>query len=375
MSQTLHPLPTIFQLRNNCIIKYKDISQLNIKRNGCKLSLKQYQGVTIYSENIDKMKDISFLDDINEYANTYEENYNLHSTEYLKPKGIIRKKLGTISLNQKRKFSRIVENCVNVIYINPKTKDYKKGNYSTFLTLTLPSKQLHTDKSITKCLTRFLENLKKTKKVLNYVWKSEPQKNGNIHFHVLLDKWVDKEYINNRWNIQINTLGYVDRSNSTNPPSTKIHSLGNVKNIVSYIQKYMIKEEKDKRPIIGKIFGYSRSAGKLEYPKMIFEGATINQQNQLMSLLNKGLFKKYDDIDYITLYTGKIYKHLRDKAFTVWQFVKKHYRNMKKITWDEAFDLEDKPIPFSERNNIKSIVKPIQKIIQTSLFDGELKPI
>lgn len=406
------PLPTILQFRNNCVVSYKDTSQLNIVRNGCKDSLKQNNQQTVYTKNIDDLKKLTEIEDINAYADTYQYNYDLHNSEYLNPKGINKKELGTISANQMRKYKRVVENVVNCIYINPKTKDYKKGDYAVFLTLTLPGKQIHPDNMINKILVRLLENLKKTKNVLNYVWKAEPQENGNIHYHVILDKWIDKEYINTRWNKQINKLGYVDRyqlqekeffkngfrlkhssklnkkqqleayknalaCDFTNPPSTQIHSLGKVKNIVSYIQKYMTKQEQGKRPITAKIFGYSRSAGKLDYPKIVYDGLSIQNQNDVDSILKNDL-KYYEneniDTDYIKLYTGKVYEVLRNKAFRVWRLVKKHYATMKQ----RLQDLENKkPVLFVKNEVLKDDYKQssFENIFpKTSLKKVDTKP-
>ncbi len=41
-----------------------------------------------------------------------------------------------------------------------------------------------------------MDNMKKSYQVDYYVWKAEPQKNGNIHFHILMDRWVDYKDIN-----------------------------------------------------------------------------------------------------------------------------------------------------------------------------------
>ena len=59
----------------------------------------------------------------------------------------------------------------------------------TFITLTLPSKQIHSDNDIkSKCLNQFLIELKKNYGVNRYIWKAEKQENNNIHFHIIADK-------------------------------------------------------------------------------------------------------------------------------------------------------------------------------------------
>ena len=65
----------------------------------------------------------------------------------------------------------------------------------TFITLTLPSKQIHSDNEIkSKCLNQFLIELKKNHSVSRYIWKAEKQENNNIHFHIIADKFIKWQY-------------------------------------------------------------------------------------------------------------------------------------------------------------------------------------
>jgi len=94
---------------------------------------------------------------------------------------------------------------------NPLTVD-SSIVYPTFVTLTLPSKQIHTDQKIkNECLDPFIEYLRKTFAVTAYFWRAESQLNGNIHFHILIDKYVPFGEIRRKWNKTANRLGYVDR--------------------------------------------------------------------------------------------------------------------------------------------------------------------
>src|SRR3972149_9919788 len=82
----------------------------------------------------------------------------------------------------------------------------------TFITLTLPSNQIHTDNVIkSKCLNQLLIEMSRYHKVEQYIWRAEKQKNGNIHFHILADRYIFWSDIRNRWNRIVNKLGYVDR--------------------------------------------------------------------------------------------------------------------------------------------------------------------
>lgn len=122
----------------------------------------------------------------------------------------------------------------------------------SFITLTLSSKQIHSDKEIKKILlNQFLIEAKKKWKVEKYVWKSEKQKNGNIHFHILTDSFIPWSELRNCWNRIQNKLGYIDRyeelSHKKNPNSTDVHSMKNIKNVSAYMVKYMTKNETKKR--------------------------------------------------------------------------------------------------------------------------------
>ena len=364
----MHPLPTAVQLRNNQLLIYKDISYSEHSRNGCKASLKQNLK-NVYMQNIKELNKIDEFDDVIEHSKEYEKNINLFNEAY-KDSKITLKQIGTLSQNQQRTVKRLVENFVNTIYINGK----KRGDlFCTFVTLTLPSKQIHSDKLINKCLSRFLENLQQSNKIKNYIWRAESQSNGNIHYHILCDKSIDKDYIRERWNSQVNKLGYVDRSVSDNPNSTDIHGLSKVKNVVSYIQKYVTKTEKGKRPILSRLWGASKGVKLLSYPKVHMESLSTQEYRQMKTIINHPKLREFDKIDFVQLFTGKLYQIINKTATKLWQLVKNHYANMKKLTWEEAFDLNDKPIPYSER--VQEKTKPIQKIIQTSLFNGDLKPI
>ena len=166
----------------------------------------------------------------------------------------------------------------------------------TFITLTLASSQIKAfhrdsvdfwadDKQIKReCFNQLLTELKELKGVTSYVWKAEKQINGNLHFHLLIDKKICWEWLRERWNALQNKFGFIDRysekmrvltkdeyvsmrlkeyknptdkqllqinkawtegvkCNWTNPNSTDIQTLKNIKNVSGYIAKYMSKDK------------------------------------------------------------------------------------------------------------------------------------
>lgn len=137
-----------------------------------------------------------------------------------------------------------------------------------FVTLTLPYSQMHCDKIIKReCLNQFLITIKRQHQAANYLWKAEVQRNGNIHFHILFDKFIHWEEIRHIWNRCVNRLGYVDwfctEHNSLDPNSTDIHSIRKTKNIRAYIAKYVSKEITG-RNICGHAWGRSENLSKLK---------------------------------------------------------------------------------------------------------------
>jgi hypothetical protein len=162
-----------------------------------------------------------------------------------------RKNNGSLSYHAVRKLKKAIEYLVTTSTekkVIEKVYSKKVIFRTAFITLTLPSTQIHSDSEIiNKCLNSFLNECRQHYKMKKYVWRAERQKNGNIHFHILIDTFIPWNELRNRWNRIINKLGYVDKfqakHNHKTPNSTDIHSTKKVKNIKEYLTKYMTKSE------------------------------------------------------------------------------------------------------------------------------------
>jgi hypothetical protein len=193
---------------------------------------------------------------------------------------------GLVSKIAKQKIERALDYLLllSVDHQTQHTRNMKPVNFKmVFITLTLPSKQIHTDNEIkNSCLNQFIIEIKDKYKVENYLWRAEKQKNGNIHFHIVTDKFIPWSEIRDRWNRIVNKLGYVDKyrqelkayhkngfqvredllsrwdyksqvrayeagkaNDYNNPNSTDIHSIKKISNIKAYISKYVTKNETD----------------------------------------------------------------------------------------------------------------------------------
>lgn len=195
----------------------------------------------------------------------------------------IRKNNGFLSDHAKRKLFKSID---YLLITSDKKKVYSKVQKKyisfriVFVTLTLQSDQIHSDKEITnKCFNQLLIELSKYHNVKKYVWRAEKQENGNIHYHLLINEFIEWSELRKRWNRICNKLGYVDsyqkkqkeffkngfrlsnnpndkrtigqqrkayiigqKSDWTSPNSTDIHDTRKIRDIKRYVGKYMAKQ-------------------------------------------------------------------------------------------------------------------------------------
>ena len=197
----------------------------------------------------------------------------------------------TLSPQAKRKMTKSVK---YMLYTASEKKAYNNKTKSNFtfkvnmITVTLSSKQVHSDQEIkSKLLNQLLVELKSRYHLKNYIWKSECQRNGNIHFHILSDIFIPWNELQNLWNRIQNKLNYVDNASYSagvkNPNSTDVHSLRKINNIVAYCTKYMLKDSKHNRVQV------SRSAfPDLPVRSHFHKSVTKNVLPFLRSVANRG---------------------------------------------------------------------------------------
>lgn len=129
-----------------------------------------------------------------------------------------------------------------------------------FITLTLPS----TDHSITDhqfkthLLAKFIDWMKKTQGVKNYVWKVEAQANGNIHAHLIVNQFIHHTRVRRHWNKLLKEEGvhrsYEEKHGKSQAPTTEIKSVVKQKQVAKYIASYLSKKEEGKRAITGRLW-------------------------------------------------------------------------------------------------------------------------
>lgn len=152
-----------------------------------------------------------------------------------------------------------------------------------FVTLTLPSSQLSSTSDVTNTiLNQFLTEIRQRTKMENYVWRLEFQKNGNVHYHLITDTYLDYYFVRKIWNRILSKTDYIknyqykmnklslseyhalyyqgkselfDKAKKaylrgksekwSNPNSVDVKSVVNKQSISNYLAKYFSKDDKN----------------------------------------------------------------------------------------------------------------------------------
>lgn len=193
---------------------------------------------------------------------------------------------GFLSTHAKKRLIHLIN---WMIFLTPRKRIYLQNStrhlyFSIgFVTLTLPASQVHSDQDLkARAFNQFLVEARNRWHVRKYVWRIEPQANGNLHFHILWDAFVHWQILRDTWNRIINKLGYVDRyrdemvkfhfdgfcpradllehwplksqqaayksgveSGWTSPNSTDVHRVKKIRKAGAYFSKYYTKTAPD----------------------------------------------------------------------------------------------------------------------------------
>lgn len=111
-----------------------------------------------------------------------------------------------------------------------------------FITLTLACPQEVNDEYMkNRLLQPFLKWLIR-KGATAYIWKSETQNNGNIHFHITTNHYIDKYEIRDKWNQLQDSHGflndYILEHGTDSPNSTDVHGVYKHADMINNIGSY-----------------------------------------------------------------------------------------------------------------------------------------
>lgn len=279
---------------------------------------------------------------------------------------------GYLSPATRRKVRRTVSTWIRsiMVYRADVKRKWDPGRaYPVFVTLTLPSTQVHTDAEINRaCLQPFLQRLKRDYEIENYFWRAEAQENGNLHFHLLVDRYIPKRYLQLTWNMSIEALGYLtayfEGSGSLTPPSTEVHRIrdkvkdkhtGKWKTVdpVDYLLDYVMdtpqpepdevpegEERKEPRklvgrlrntdgsittyttrPITGRVWGMSDSLREIREPRA---EASVDMIIALEAARESRILKRVDN-EHATMYFGPVGLVLSRSNPSTWKLMKEYY--------------------------------------------------
>lgn len=290
---------------------------------------------------------------------------------------------GYMSPATRRKVRKSVSTWIRsiMLYRADVKKQWDPGRaYPVFVTVTLPVKQAHGDAEINrKVLQPFIQRLKREYGIENYFWRAEAQDNGNLHYHLLVDRYIPKEALQLMWNMSTEALGYLtsyfEQTGSIYPPSTEIHRIktqvkdrktGKLKDVdpVDYLIDYvmdvpqpidepvtdaegndgpvdpdakekparrkLIGKYRDKngeiktyetRPIEGRVWGMSDTLREIREPRA---EATVEMVTAFEKAKDQGLLRRLD-LEHATMYFGPVGLVLSRSSPSAWKLMKEYY--------------------------------------------------
>lgn len=254
---------------------------------------------------------------------------------------------GTISNKARKRIERAIQ---WLLYLSPSRKVYNRDSKKwvkyrvCFATFTLSAPQHHGDNEIKRLLLyQLLDELRKRYNVTHYVWRAEKQSNGNLHFHILFNRFIPHVSLRMMWNRIQNKLGYVDEYSSkmsnaihsftdyynmymnqgtyiqlmrryiigkstgwSNPNSVDIHGTRHVKNLAAYLLKYMAKDLSKEYPnpddipeqlrVKGRLWGLSTSLSQLKTITVPITFSITDELNRVTTWAKNNILRK----DYFT---------------------------------------------------------------------------
>ena len=304
------------------------------------------------SKLVDRLRRVKEVTSIEAYAKVFKATYKSETQKEYS---------GVVSSNVAKKLLKITSVFSKGILSRYSVQNSIRNRTITLCTLTITQAQRHTDQEFYKTLRRFLDHIKKVEsylinpttrmktnikapRVRQFFWRAEVQGNGNIHYHILFDAFVNKDTLKRVWNGYLQKMGYPPAYNST-----RIESLRNVKDVVAYVCKYLTKSDthdkktgQSKRPIIGKMWGCSKDLLKLDYPKF-YDSDTVHL-NELINRMDK--IELDDSIkDWVKCWKGNTAKLLKQCSVNLQWLVKVHYQRVFDFLYREIDDLKIILIP------------------------------
>lgn len=234
-------------------------------------------------------------------------------------------KLGTLSPGAKKRLKKALELLIDISpkreFKHPLTNRFHKFQI-TFVTLTLSAPQGdYSDSTITKeLLEPFIRIMRNRFKCQSYVWRAEKQKNGNIHYHITTNQYIDYQHLRDEWNKVQSKLNFIDRFEKEhghrNPNSTDIHSVRHVRDLASYMVKYMSKDTPEHLQVTCKLWDCSKNLKTKSYPDIIIDSAIDTTIRNIQRLKQ------------VRTYVGERFEVYSSKAFDIRKLLPEYLRKV-----------------------------------------------
>lgn len=197
---------------------------------------------------------------------------------------------GFLSKGTRRKIMTMLNCWAECVYCyNQYESDYekKRDRRLRFLTVTLPEKQNITDNEIKRrILMPFIQELKSLFNVEHYFWRAEAQQNGNIHFHIIVDKYLDKHKVAYIWDNHCyngDQLSFAPVWHKEyHSASTRIEAIQGNEAVAGYVTKYVVKDDGG-RKIFGRIWGCSDKLREIAVPLIVFTNEVAKEVTEMES--------------------------------------------------------------------------------------------
>lgn len=197
----------------------------------------------------------------------------------------------------------------------------------SFVTLTMPPSEKARDSKFCQknLLEPILRHFRLKRGMKSYIWKLELQENGSVHYHITTDFIIHHSDLKNYWNTLMRKNGMLEdfekQYGHSNPNSTDIHQVNQIKNLEAYLVKYITKSYQNEVAVKGKIWDCSTNLKKSDYFKIELDTLThqlirtLQKTKQVATkYFEKAISLDFFTTDYYTFFTESVreqfFKHL-----------------------------------------------------------------
>jgi hypothetical protein len=229
---------------------------------------------------------------------------------------------GVMSAGAKKRIVRAISMLAQITGrvwgINPVTGRYGYHCMS-FLTLNIPGNKKYTSKQgYIDLLRPFQEWMTKTMGVNDYVWKSEFQLRGALHYHIVTPTFLDYREVRKKWNALLHEAGLLDdyakEYNHFNANTTDVHEIKHPEAAGAYMMKELQKDETARWVVARKRVDEGIQSGKYlaaereELVKQVKDTEGVREEvaaRRVDKMIASGKLLKEDRADLITELAGK----------------------------------------------------------------------